>query len=190
MPPITRAATKNMALPAAPAAVADSKNSTAATISTERRPQRSPNRPAKNAPNAQPNSMDATSNPTPAELDWKACFKPSTVPLMTPLSKPNRKPPMVATQLMRMMKRVFSAPSLSTSVAGASVMPCMNFPSVADAASSLHAVCMVGSVPTPVGAWIFRCDTAARRYRIDVAVAVLNAPDTGLADFRSVPACR
>jgi len=28
---------------------------------------------------------------------------------MTPLSKPNRNPPIVATQLIRMMKRVFSA---------------------------------------------------------------------------------
>src|SRR5687768_17077815 len=94
---------------AAPAPIAESRNSTAEMINTVRRPHRSARRPAKNAPIAQPSSIEATSKPTPAELEWKACFRPSTVPLITPLSKPNRKPPIVATQLIRMMKRVFSA---------------------------------------------------------------------------------
>ena len=101
--------TKNADVPAAPAPSADNRNSTAEMISTVRRPQRSPRRPAKNAPIAQPSSIDATSKPTPAELDSNVRLNPSTVPLMTPLSKPNRKPPIVATQLIRMMKRVFSA---------------------------------------------------------------------------------
>jgi hypothetical protein len=91
-----------------PAPIAETRNRIADMISTARRPQWSARRPAKNAPNAQPSSMEATSNPVPAELEWKVSFNPSTVPLMTPLSKPNRKPPMVATQLIRMMKRVFS----------------------------------------------------------------------------------
>ncbi|MCY1246357.1 hypothetical protein D9M72_595860 [compost metagenome] len=52
--------------------------------------------------------MEATSKPIPASLDWKVCLRPSTVPLMTPLSNPNRKPPMVATQLINTMKEVFS----------------------------------------------------------------------------------
>ena len=47
-------------------------------------------------------------NPSAALLEPNACCRPSTVPLITPLSKPNRKPPMVATQLIRMMKGVFS----------------------------------------------------------------------------------
>ena len=65
-------------------------------------------RPAKNAPTAQPSSIEATLKPVPTESESKACCSPSTVPLMTPLSKPNRKPPMVATQLIRMMNLVFS----------------------------------------------------------------------------------
>ncbi len=107
-PPTTRAITNASELCAAPAPSAESRNSTAAMISTPRRPRRSPRRPAKNAPIAQPSSMEATSKPIPAWLDWKVCLRPSTVPLMTPLSKPNRKPPKVATQLMRTMKEVFS----------------------------------------------------------------------------------
>src|SRR5690349_19503241 len=89
----------------------DTMKHTAATISTARRPYRSARRPAKNAPAAQPSSMDATLKPVPIELEWKACSRPSTVPLMTPLSKPNRKPPIVATRLIRMIRPVFS-PSL------------------------------------------------------------------------------
>src|SRR6185312_17163170 len=65
-------------------------------------------RPAKNAPTAQPSSIEATSKPISAALEWKASFRPSTVPLITPLSKPNRNPPRVATQLICTISRVFS----------------------------------------------------------------------------------
>src|SRR5581483_4403266 len=109
MPPSRRAATNSADVVAAPAPSADSRNSTAEAISTERRPRRSARRPARNAPRAQPSSIEATSKPTPAELEWKARRRPSTVPLMTPLSKPKRKPPIAATPLIRTMKRVFSA---------------------------------------------------------------------------------
>jgi hypothetical protein len=73
---------------------------TAATSSSVRRPNLSARRPAKKAPTAQPSSIEATLKPVPTLSDWKACWRPSTVPLMTPLSKPNRKPPMAATQQM------------------------------------------------------------------------------------------
>ena len=92
----------------------------AATISTLRRPYRSAMRPAKNAPTAHPSSIEATLKPVPKESAWNAFCSPSTVPLMTPLSKPNRKPPMVATRLISTMKPVFS---LLSCVATATFMP-------------------------------------------------------------------
>jgi hypothetical protein len=76
---------------------------TAATRIMPRRPKRSARRPAKNAPTAQPSSIDATLNPVPTLSELNAPCSPSIVPLMTPLSKPNRKPPIVAIQLMMMM---------------------------------------------------------------------------------------
>ena len=46
--------------------------------------------------------------PVPTLSESSACRKPSTVPLITPLSKPNRNPPMVATQLINTISAVFS----------------------------------------------------------------------------------
>ena len=72
-----------------------------------RRPQWSARRPAKNAPAAQPSSIDATLKPVPMLSELKAACSPVTVPLMTPLSKPNRNPPIVATQLISKTKPKF-----------------------------------------------------------------------------------
>ena len=49
----------------------------------------------------------------PTESELKASFSPSTVPLITPLSKPNKKPPIVATTLIRKIKIRFSFSLLS-----------------------------------------------------------------------------
>ena len=76
----------------------------AATIIMVRRPNRSESRPASAAPAAQPSSMEATLNPVPTLSELNAVRSPSTVPLMTPLSKPNRNPPIVATQLISKTK--------------------------------------------------------------------------------------
>src|SRR5690606_4937432 len=93
-------------VPATPEPHAEMMNRTAATIRIALRPNLSARVPAKNAPTAQPNNMEATLNPVPTESDWNANHRPSTVPLITPLSKPNKKPPMVATKLIRMMNDV------------------------------------------------------------------------------------
>lgn len=81
---------------------------TDATIRMLRRPNRSAIHPARNAPTAQPSSIDATLNPVTTLSDLKAVLSPSTVPLITPESKPKRKPPIVATMLMRAMNRRLS----------------------------------------------------------------------------------
>src|SRR5690625_6483628 len=67
--------------------------SIAVTIIKGLRPILSARVPAKKAPTAQPSSMDATLNPVPTASESKASCNASTVPLITPLSKPNRKPP-------------------------------------------------------------------------------------------------
>lgn len=87
---------------------------------------------------AQPSSIDATSKPVSAAVDWKVCFRPSTVPLITPLSKPNKKPPIVATQLIRMMKRVFSPAS------GAPSMEALDMGSPGNMQRSVHGVAAIG----------------------------------------------
>ena len=74
---------------------------TAATSSRVRRPYLSARRPAKKAPTAHPSSMDATLKPVPTLSELNEDCRPSTVPLMTPLSNPKRKPPMAATQQVR-----------------------------------------------------------------------------------------
>ena len=51
---------------------------------------------------AQPSSTDATAKPVVAARVPKVCASASTVPLMTPLSKPKRKPPRAATELSAM----------------------------------------------------------------------------------------
>lgn len=147
-PPIMRAKIKNQELCAAPAAIAETRNSAAEIIRTARRPQRSARLPAKKAPMAQPINIEATSNPVKKALDWKVCLSPSTVPLITPLSKPNRKPPIVATQLIRMMKRVFSPAS------GAPSMETLDMGSPGNMQGSGHGVTAIGrrrSAPPATG---------------------------------------
>jgi hypothetical protein len=76
-------------------------NKTAEMIRIARRPILSAKVPAKNAPTPHPKSIEATLNPVATLSELKASLRPSTVPLMTPLSKPNKKPPIVATRLIR-----------------------------------------------------------------------------------------
>ncbi len=71
-------------------------NMIAVTIITLLRPNLSARLPAMNAPTAQPRSIDATLNPDPIEDSLNAFCNAATVPLITPLSKPNRNPPMAA----------------------------------------------------------------------------------------------
>src|SRR4029077_19325212 len=54
--------------------------------------------PAQKAPTAQPSKTEATANPVPAAWVPNAFARASTAPLITPLSKPKRKPPIAATQ--------------------------------------------------------------------------------------------
>ncbi len=109
-PPNTRAMMNRVEDAAAPAPIADSRNNTAETINTLRRPRRSDSRPALKAPMAQPNSIEAISNPCIHSPDRNVWCRPSWVPLITPLSKPNRNPPIVATTLINTISRVFSLP--------------------------------------------------------------------------------
>lgn len=95
--------TNSSELPAMPEPQALTMKHSAATRMMPRRPKRSARRPAKNAPTAQPSSIEATLKPVPTLSESKAACSPSTVPLITPESKPNRKPPIVAMQLMTMM---------------------------------------------------------------------------------------
>ena len=78
----------------------------AATIRILFRPYLSARRPAKKAPTAHPSNILATLKPVPALSELNALCNPSTVPLMTPLSKPNRNPPIVATMLIKAIKTV------------------------------------------------------------------------------------
>ena len=87
---------------------AEMRKNTAATISIDLRPKRSERLPAKKAPTAHPKSMEATLNPLPIFSALKADSNPFTVPLMTPLSKPKRKPPRAATTDIKMMNKLFS----------------------------------------------------------------------------------
>ena len=98
MPAMIRAATNTGAELAAPVATAVTRNRIAFKSIVGRRPRESANLPAPKAPTAQPNNTDATANPVPAASIPKALASASTVPLITPLSKPKRNPPMAATQ--------------------------------------------------------------------------------------------
>jgi hypothetical protein len=71
---------------AAPVPMALTTNSRAEMIITVRRPQTSARRPAAKAPMAQPIRMAPTVTPVPSSVSLKASFRPSWVPLMTPLS--------------------------------------------------------------------------------------------------------
>ena len=93
-------------LAAIPEPHADTAKKIELIIKIVRRPNLSAKVPAKNAPTAQPSSIEATLNPVPMLSESKAPFSPSTVPLMTPLSNPNKKPPIVATMLIKITKRV------------------------------------------------------------------------------------
>jgi hypothetical protein len=87
--------------PAAPAPSALRMNRIAAIIITLRRPIRSASRPAAKAPAAQPIRIAPTLSPVPSFDRSNARSSPSWVPLMTPESYPNMKPPIVATATTR-----------------------------------------------------------------------------------------
>ena len=80
---------------------------TAEMIRIARRPILSASVPAKKAPTAHPRSIEATLKPVPTLSELNAFWRPSTVPLMTPLSKPNKNPPIVATRLISNTNPVF-----------------------------------------------------------------------------------
>ena len=73
------------------------KNRTAATSMTRTRPMRSARRPAMNAPTTQPRRAEETTKPMTPELRSNCSRTAVTVPLMTAVSKPKRKPPSAAT---------------------------------------------------------------------------------------------
>ena len=98
-PPTSRETMKTPAEPARPVAMALRRKRPAFRSIVGRRPYRSAIVPATKAPTAQPRSTDATAKPVVAARVPKACASASTVPLMTPLSKPKRKPPMAAMAL-------------------------------------------------------------------------------------------
>ncbi len=81
-----------------------------------RRPITSANRPAANAPTAQPSNIEATLNPVPTSSEPNAICKPSIVPLITPLSKPNKKPPIVATATMALISDMFNSACWSLAI--------------------------------------------------------------------------
>ena len=97
-PAVIRAAMKNTAELAAPVATAVTRNRIAFKSIVGRRPRESASLPAPKAPTAQPSNTDATAKPVPAASVPKAFARASTVPLITPLSKPKRNPPIAATQ--------------------------------------------------------------------------------------------
>ena len=73
------------------------KNSVAAISMTRIRPMRSARRPATNAPMTHPSSAEETTKPITPELRSNCSRTAVTVPLMTAVSKPKRKPPSAAT---------------------------------------------------------------------------------------------
>ena len=96
-PAVIRAAMNTAAELAAPVATAVTRNRIAFKSIVGRRPRESASLPAPKAPMAQPSNTDATAKPVPAASVRKAFARASTVPLITPLSKPNRNPPIAAT---------------------------------------------------------------------------------------------
>ena len=96
---------------------------TAATIIIVRRPNASDNVPASAAPTAQPSSMEATLKPVPISCELKATRRPSTVPLMTPESKPKRNPPIVATAVISRTWPKLPCPVSIFTVDDASLIP-------------------------------------------------------------------
>jgi hypothetical protein len=97
MPPAILAAMKTPAELAAPVATALAKKRIAFKSIVGRRPIESASVPAPKAPAAQPSKTEATAKPVPAAWVPNAFARASTAPLMTPLSKPKRKPPIAAT---------------------------------------------------------------------------------------------
>ena len=69
----------------------------AVMIIIARRPNLSASGPAASAPKAQPSNTDATLKPVATLLELNALPSADTVPLITPESKPNKKPPIAAT---------------------------------------------------------------------------------------------
>ena len=94
----------SMELSAIPEPQALTKNNIDETMRRDLLPYKSASLPAKNAPIAHPSNMLATLKPVPTEFELNAFWSPSTVPLITPLSKPNKNPPIVATILIKMIK--------------------------------------------------------------------------------------
>src|SRR5215467_12489973 len=97
IPPPTRATMKKAAELAAPVATALTRKRTALNSIAGRRPIKSATLPAPNAPTAHPSNTEATAKPVAADWVPKAFARASTAPLITPLSKPKRKPPIAAT---------------------------------------------------------------------------------------------
>src|SRR5262249_48322317 len=97
IPLAIRAMMKNPAEAAAPVPTALARKRTALNSIVGRRPIESASLPAPKAPTAQPSNTEAPAKPVPAALGANAFARASTVPLITPLSKPKRKPPIAAT---------------------------------------------------------------------------------------------
>src|SRR5262249_1071398 len=98
MPPAILAAMKTPAELAAPVATALTRKRIAFKSIVGRRPIELASVPAPKAPTAQPSNTEATAKPVPAAWVPNAFARALTAPLMTPLSKPKRKPPIAATQ--------------------------------------------------------------------------------------------
>src|ERR1700759_2627946 len=81
---------------ARPVPIELTKKMAAAIFMTAMRPWRSASGPANQAPSAEPSSASATAKPSNQEGAPDQIFMASTAPLMTAVSKPNRKPPIAA----------------------------------------------------------------------------------------------
>src|SRR5690606_23244029 len=103
-PPTTRHTMRSITPNASPDPIEDIRNSTAAISITGMRPSLLASPPANQAPTTQPSSAEETAkpdSPAPSE-NWSVSA--STAPLMTAVSKPNRKPPSAAAMQMPMTR--------------------------------------------------------------------------------------
>ncbi|CAB4931640.1 unannotated protein [freshwater metagenome] len=101
-PPSTRQSMRSGTLNASPEPTEEMTNRAEPSSITFLRPQRSARLPANQAPIAQPIRAIATTKPVVNEPREKWSSIESTAPLMTELSKPNRKPPTAAATLTPM----------------------------------------------------------------------------------------
>src|SRR5215475_10718406 len=81
---------------ARPVPIELTKKIAAAIFMTAMRPWRSASGPANQAPRAEPSSAPATARPSSQDAAPDQSLMASTAPLMTAVSKPNRKPPIAA----------------------------------------------------------------------------------------------